>query len=446
MASPLSFEVMQKTIENCNITTIDDVLSRLPDDYKSRYALVYNTFSLQGATPENPRVISFGTDASFILAFNNDPTLEGYDNIETISFDHPKARFIFREIHFPGSSQKPVVSEENPALCLTCHRGDPRPNWDGYFLWPGTFGAEDDGLFNLNSPAKATDFPVERALFAKFNPSVGRYSYLNSFLNPGPKPSSLPADFNDFTSEARHNLGLSTFLGEQNGERIARIISELPLVDSYRYLFMAASVCLPPLAPATAVSFRDWNDLSTFVPDAAKNQFPLTQPQTAQIVDKGGRTSFVNRVLRHLQLEGIMACEDSRVENEYAIPGQSPIDPTEKDYGDSPDSADFSISNTLWALQPFGASMLGWSTEFVGMKDVSYSFHMIASSMGGAQRALWLRYFDPVVDSDLKDDFTAALARGDGFNSVYFDDDSLPRVCGMLRQKSLKELSQISRD
>jgi hypothetical protein len=445
MASPLNFEVLQNTVENCSITTIEDVLSRLPDDYQSRYALVYNSRSLQGATPENPRVISFGTDASFILAFNNDPTLMGHDKIETISFDHPSARFIFREIQFPGAAQKPVVSEENPALCLTCHRKDPRPNWDGYFIWPGTYGAEEDALFDLKTPAAASDYPAERAIFAKYNPSVGRYAYLNSFLNPGPQPSSLPADFIDFTSEARHNLGLSTFVGEQNGERIARIISELPLVNPYRYLFLAATVCIPPITAATAISFQDWNDLSTFVPDGMKNQFPLTQLQTAATADTGGRTSFVNRVLRHFQLEGITACEDQRIENVYAIPGQSPIDPTEDDYGGSPDSDDFSISNTLWALQPFGASMLGWSTEFVGMKDISYSFHMIASSMGGAQRALWLRYFDPVADAELKDDFASALASGDAYNSVYFDQGSLPRVCSILRQKSIKNLSQINR-
>lgn len=148
---PATFELVQGLIEKCDLRDFDSLLPLLPKTYRSKTVLMHDSRSQQSASLELPRAVIYGQDASFILTFTGDPSKPDYQQIEMIQFRDTKStkgkpEFDFRKVTFPakGSSEKAIVSEKNPAECLTCHRDPPRPNWDSYPLWPGAFGATED--------------------------------------------------------------------------------------------------------------------------------------------------------------------------------------------------------------------------------------------------------------------------------------------------------------
>ncbi len=81
--------------------TIDEILSRLPTEFRSRFTLMYESQSLQGASPIDPRVIMFGNDARSIMAFNGNSELNGYSMLEFASVNPQSDQTEFRFIRFP---------------------------------------------------------------------------------------------------------------------------------------------------------------------------------------------------------------------------------------------------------------------------------------------------------------------------------------------------------
>ena len=68
---------------------IEQVLPLLPERMLARYVLMEESGSLQGATPDNPRVILYGNtscrfDANLLVTFNGDPKERGYAYLEAI--------------------------------------------------------------------------------------------------------------------------------------------------------------------------------------------------------------------------------------------------------------------------------------------------------------------------------------------------------------------------
>ncbi|HEX4923939.1 MAG TPA: hypothetical protein VFV50_07630, partial [Bdellovibrionales bacterium] len=141
---PMSFDSLKTTIESKRLTALEQVLAALTPEYRSEFVLMYSSRSVQDASFQNPRVIFFGSDASFITAFNGDPMQRGYDRLEIIQFRKSQRRFEFREIVF-RKGQAPEISRPNPPKCLICHQSparmdvDPRPNWEPYNRWPGAY-------------------------------------------------------------------------------------------------------------------------------------------------------------------------------------------------------------------------------------------------------------------------------------------------------------------
>jgi len=149
--------------------SIDQFLSRLPNEIKSEHILMFESKSLQEASYQLPRVILFSPKGHFVMTFNGDPSQRGFEALETMRFvrSQNKPRFIFQEIVFPDDlkarkdflqksrkikeldelSDRSLRFGPNPPLCLTCHRSDPRPNWEHYAFWPGAYGQFDDRPF-----------------------------------------------------------------------------------------------------------------------------------------------------------------------------------------------------------------------------------------------------------------------------------------------------------
>lgn len=140
---------------------IDSFIPLLPKNYRRHFSLVHRSFSVQKASPLSPRVILYGPDAKVMMTFNagvdeNKSHQEGGDTIEVIEWNSERIRWDFSEIKF---IDKIAIQERNPAKCIMCHAGTPKPvsynNFEKYTdklkpifpqypFWPGFYGSVND--------------------------------------------------------------------------------------------------------------------------------------------------------------------------------------------------------------------------------------------------------------------------------------------------------------
>ena len=127
-----------------DVDSVSKVLKLLPPDLMSRYVLLYRSAeSDQLADPSHPRAFVFSEDAKFILAFNGNPELRGYDVLDMISFNDAEKKFEFYEGKVGKSGRLEITRETR---CSQCHRADMRPNWMPYAQWPGAYDSQVPGM------------------------------------------------------------------------------------------------------------------------------------------------------------------------------------------------------------------------------------------------------------------------------------------------------------
>lgn len=154
---------------NSNEDAMDQFLNLLPKNYRMHFSMIHRSFSIQSATPLSPRVILYGPDAKVMMSFNAgiDETgkkMNGGDSIEIIQWNSKKTTWDFSEIVF--DENKKITHEKNPAKCIMCHAGTPKPvdfkNTASYMdklkpifpqypFWPGFYGSVND-IVGLNKP------------------------------------------------------------------------------------------------------------------------------------------------------------------------------------------------------------------------------------------------------------------------------------------------------
>lgn len=151
LAEPeLDFEGLRSLLESRRVRTLPELLAALPNQLREdNYLVLYRSRSLQAASPEAPRILSFSPTGKLVLTFNGgDPGVRGGETLEVMQFRDGADRFEFREIAFDGTSA-PRISDANPAKCVACHQSasrsgvDMRPNWEPYDVWPGAIGSVD---------------------------------------------------------------------------------------------------------------------------------------------------------------------------------------------------------------------------------------------------------------------------------------------------------------
>ena len=237
-AETYSFGSLKKLIETKNLTTIEATLQALPEFFRSKYALVFNSRSLQSASFEDPRVLLYQDGGTFIASFNGNETQKAYDSIETTEFDEATKEFNYREIHFPAKNEKNgkvIFSEANPDRCIKCHGLPTRPIWDTYPLWPGVYGERYHS--NLSDP--------EREGIKKFlerQPTHPRYQYLKQVEVFTNKETFFPSSQNRYENAVKEspNEELSRFLSWLNGKRILKLVKAAPEFQAYRFALLAS--------------------------------------------------------------------------------------------------------------------------------------------------------------------------------------------------------------
>src|SRR2546422_10811492 len=91
-AGTFNFASLQSLIRDQDIGSVEELIAALPAAQRNRYALVFESRSLQGASFDSPRAIVFGPDARFIVTFNGSPAQRGFRVVETMEFDDETKR------------------------------------------------------------------------------------------------------------------------------------------------------------------------------------------------------------------------------------------------------------------------------------------------------------------------------------------------------------------
>ena len=84
-----SFVELKNLIAKEKIRTIESLIPKLPPILLRNYTLMHSSQSTQESSPEFPRVIMFHPNGKLILAYNGDPKLSAFNELELAEFDFP---------------------------------------------------------------------------------------------------------------------------------------------------------------------------------------------------------------------------------------------------------------------------------------------------------------------------------------------------------------------
>ena len=249
--SELSSVDLQKLIQSQNIESVDQLLKQLPKSFLEEYTLVYNSRSLQDASPLHPRALVYSKSGQTVIAFNGDSSQKGYFTLEVMEFDPHSESFQFQEIQFPAARNQPVhFSEKNPSKCLACHGQSPHPIYDNYPTWPGFYGVKNEIIGNSKDDLNFRNF-VDAAQNAgerySLLPNLDKVKIQSSgSIVPFEKAlRSVPAGTTYLLQSSRSNNGsrpdnLGKLLLWYNYKRIHRELQSLSKFETIKYALLGA--------------------------------------------------------------------------------------------------------------------------------------------------------------------------------------------------------------
>ena len=288
-AAGFNFASLQSLLSRQDIESVEELIAALPAAQRSRYALVFESRSLQGASLENPRVILYGADARFIVTYNGSPAQRGFRVVETMEFDDDSKEFRLRELLFPERAagvDKVVVSELNPARCARCHGAPARPVWDTFPLWPGAYGERYRARLSARERTGLSAFLALQPTHPRYGQLLGA----KRFADPQTFRSSALTQYAGIPEEPP-NAELAIDLGRLQAQSIARQLVRQPAFDLYRYalLGLADNACgrLADFYPE-ALWRTQRHGLERFARDTAATNARQAQLKAARAASSGG--------------------------------------------------------------------------------------------------------------------------------------------------------------
>src|SRR5258706_3124431 len=260
------FDALRNMIAAHDVRSVEELLPLLAPALRSRYVLVFDSRSVQEASPSNPRVLLFGNDARFTVSFNGDAGQRGFGAVETMEFSDVTATFTLREIRFPDLAHGPGAvefSESNPARCTVCHGTPARPVWDTFPLWPGVYGERYQRALSGSEAEGLSAFSSTQAAHP-------RYRYLEGFNAERFREQLAPTQQRRYsgTLEEPPNAVLSTLLGRLTARVMEQEVQASANFNDYRYALLwslhpGCGGATDAVPAAVAASFRD--DVTPFL-------------------------------------------------------------------------------------------------------------------------------------------------------------------------------------
>ncbi len=230
------FQSLLTLIQSQHVNSVDQLVTVLPESYKKNFTLMFQSKSIQAASPEFPRVISFGdygnldpalggkNNDHLYLAFETNPQSPTGNTLEVIEWMPQTKSYQFHQIDFPMT---PTSVTTNPTSCTACHGTPLRPNWSAYPRWDGAVGNHNGltGSFNVD-PFAATQEQAH-ALFNKLQANDDRLKPLN---------------FDEFFTQTFEypNSFLSDKIDSQLKARDVELIREQPSFRQFKYALAGA--------------------------------------------------------------------------------------------------------------------------------------------------------------------------------------------------------------
>ncbi len=258
----LKYVDIKTLVEKHNLTSVEATLAKLkqhyPDFFKN-YIMQYHSRSMQPATFLYPRVLLVGADAELIITYNGLEGHESYNKLEIMESVYGGLYFNFFEIAFPSKNKPAQFSNPNPQVCLTCHQSyyrtdiDPRPNWEPYSFWPGTYFSSGKFPFNKNNIKYDERFkrPEDQQIVTDHLSEKDNLAYFEKYIKPYNFRYRLLEKFNtDFPTI------FTELIISQSYRRMIRLAMATPFFKFYKYAFYSAARCQHIPWPQ---EFEDWH-------------------------------------------------------------------------------------------------------------------------------------------------------------------------------------------
>ncbi len=123
-------------LEDNAVRTVEEFVAALPPLYKRHFVAIHSSSSplKDFVFPTQPRIVSWGADARFILAWGTNPASPGYEQVEFLQPVPEERRWIAGVVDFSGAT--PEISR--PVSCSQCHGSLNRPLWGAAGIHEGT--------------------------------------------------------------------------------------------------------------------------------------------------------------------------------------------------------------------------------------------------------------------------------------------------------------------
>lgn len=250
-----TFEDILPILTGPRIQTIAEALTQLRQrypEYMSRYALMYESESLQDGDARHPRALVFGKSGQTIITFNDSPKLREHAAIETMQLDSSN-NYFFRtfiyvhekkskdslkalqeeDIDRSKSNENVIVSKPNIGRCTTCHGAVARPIWANYPLWPGAYGSFEDELFRAEGKTS-----IGQGMFypSKKDPEREKYKLYLASREKSPRYLQLLPQKASYLEDGKGgirtpNIRLNRIFADQMNVKLASKILAMQLPD-----------------------------------------------------------------------------------------------------------------------------------------------------------------------------------------------------------------------
>ena len=130
----LTAETVMNYIRTNEVSSVEELIAALPPLHRRHFALVFESGGLNSdfVSGDHPRVVSWGGDSRFLIAWSTHPDSPGKNQVEFLQ--HGLRKWTAGVIDF--SEDTPKLS--NPTECSNCHGDLNKPLWGNYPIWAGT--------------------------------------------------------------------------------------------------------------------------------------------------------------------------------------------------------------------------------------------------------------------------------------------------------------------
>jgi len=169
----MTIDGIRSFIKTGGITTITELLNRLPIHYKTNFSLVEKTKGEGQSSLKFPRIVLFGSDGRFLVNVSTKPDDPKFNLLDCAELSSETGKWEFSQFDFTNKEPK---FHKNPESCIRCHGEEPRPVWGTNMDWPGVFG--DNEAAGPNGEALSYRHVLTMNEIKKTNSYSDRFDFL----------------------------------------------------------------------------------------------------------------------------------------------------------------------------------------------------------------------------------------------------------------------------